>query len=50
VTRSNSFGLRIKFGEMEVSERERLREFLKFVETTTKGYHHQHGYLSQIKR
>jgi PilZ domain len=50
VTRSNSFGLRIKFGEMEVSERERLREFLKFVETTTKGYHHQHGYLAQIKR
>ena len=50
VTRSNSFGLRIKFGEMEVSERERLREFLKFVENTTKGYHYQHGYLAQIKR
>ncbi|MGO9124577.1 MAG: PilZ domain-containing protein [Terriglobales bacterium] len=50
VTRSNSFGLRIKFGEMEVSERERLREFLKFVENTTKGYHYEHGYLAQIKR
>ncbi len=50
VTRSNSFGLRIKFGEMETSERERLREFLKFVENTTKGYHYEHGYLAQIKR
>ena len=50
VTRSNSFGLRIRFGEMEVSERERLREFLKFVENTTKGYHYEHGYLAQIKR
>jgi len=35
---------------MEVSERERLREFLKFVENTTKGYHYEHGYLAQIKR
>jgi PilZ domain-containing protein len=50
VTRSNSFGLRIKFAEMEPSERERLREFLKFVENTTKGYHFEHGYLAQIKR
>jgi hypothetical protein len=50
VTRSNSFGLRLKFGEMEVTERERLREFLKFVENTTKGYHYEHGYLAQIKR
>jgi hypothetical protein len=50
VTRSNSFGLRIRFGEMEVTERERLREFLKFVENTTKGYHYEHGYLAQIKR
>jgi hypothetical protein len=50
VTRSNSFGLRIKFGEMEASERERLREFLRFVENTTKGYHYEHGYLAQIKR
>jgi|SRR5580698_1132237 hypothetical protein len=50
VTRSNSFGLRIKFGEMEVTERDRLRQFLKFVENTTKGYHYEHGYLAQIKR
>lgn len=50
VTRSNSFGLRIRFGDMETTERERLREFLKFVENTTKGYHYEHGYLAQIKR
>ena len=51
VTRSNpTFGIRIRFAEMEVIERESLREFLKFVETTTKGYSSQHGYLAQMKR
>jgi len=50
VTQSNSYGLRIRFGEMETAERERLREFLKFVENTTKGYHFEHGYLAQMKR
>jgi hypothetical protein len=51
VARSNpSFGLRIKFAEMEHAERETLRQFLKFVETTTKGYASDHGYLAQLKR
>jgi hypothetical protein len=51
VTKSSpSFGVRIKFGEMEPAERESLRQFLKFVESTTKGYSTQHGYLAQMKR
>jgi PilZ domain len=45
-----SQGVRIKFGEMEPSEREALRHFLKFVENTTKSYHQDNGYLAQMKR
>ena len=51
VTKSTpSFGIRIKFGEMGPAERESLRQFLKFVESTTKGYQEQHNYLAQLKR
>jgi len=51
VTQSKpSFGVRVRFAELEVPERESLRQFLKFVETTTKGYHVEHGYLAQLKR
>jgi hypothetical protein len=51
VTRSNpSFGVRIKFDSLEPSERETLRQFLKFVESTTKSYQSQQGYLAQMKR
>jgi len=51
VARSNpSFGMRIKFSALESVERETLRQFLRFVETSTKGYAHDHGYLAQLKR
>jgi PilZ domain len=51
VDRANpSFGIRVKFAEMEPSEREALRKFLRYVEATTKGYSHDHGYLAQLKR
>jgi hypothetical protein len=51
VTRSNpSFGVRLKFDAMEPCERENLRQFLKFVESTTKSYQSQQGYLAQMKR
>jgi hypothetical protein len=51
VTRANpSSGVRVKFSDMEPAERETLRQFLKFVETTTKGYASDHGYLAQLKR
>lgn len=51
ITHSNpSFGVRIKFADLENSERETLRQFLKFVENTTKSYQNQQGYLAQMKR
>jgi hypothetical protein len=51
VARANpSSGVRVKFAEMETHERESLRQFLKFVENTTKGYATDHGYLAQLKR
>jgi len=45
-----SFGIRVKFGEMEPSDRESLRQFLKYIEKETKDYHFQQGYLAQLKR
>jgi|SRR5579863_2632615 len=51
VTRSNpNFGVRLKFDNMEASERETLRQFLKFVESISKSYQNQQGYLAQMKR
>lgn len=51
VTKSSPcFGVRVKFADLEPNEREVLRQFLKFVENTTKGYSSQHGYLAQLKR
>jgi hypothetical protein len=47
---SPSFGVRIKFSELEHSERENLRHFLKFVKNTTKGYNAENWYLAQLKR
>ena len=51
VTRSNpTFGVRLKFDNLEPAERETLRQFLKFVEGITKSYENQQGYLAQMKR
>ena len=51
VTRINpSFGVRLKFDNMEAPERETLRQFLRFVENITKSYQSQQGYLAQMKR
>ena len=51
VTKSSPcFGVRIRFGQMQTNERESLREFLKFVESTTRGYSSEHGYLAQMKK
>jgi hypothetical protein len=51
VARTNpSFGMRVRFAALEPPERETLRQFLKFVESSTKGYAHDHGYLAQLKR
>jgi len=51
VTKSTpSFGIRVRFAPIEGAGRESLRHFLKFVESTTKGYQKDHGYLAQLKR
>lgn len=51
VTQSNPcFGVRIRFSDLEPNERESLRQFLKFVESTTRGYKAEHGYLAQMKK
>ncbi len=51
VTRSNpNFGVRVRFENMETSERETLRQFLKFVEGISKSYQSEQGYLAQMKR
>jgi PilZ domain len=48
-TRSNP-AVRIRFAEMEPAERDALREFLKYVEKSARGYASEHGYLAQLKR
>jgi hypothetical protein len=51
VTRSApSFGVRVKFSEAELLEKEHLREFLKFVESTTKQGRSGNAYIAQLKR
>jgi PilZ domain len=43
-------GMRVRFGDMQPAERETLRQFLKFVENTTKSYQSDYGYLARLKR
>jgi len=50
VTRSSpSFGVRVKFSEAELSEKEHLREFLKFVESTARQSQSGNAYVAQLK-
>src|SRR5271166_441800 len=48
-TRSASFGVRVKFSEAELSEKEHLREFLKFVENTARKSQSGNAYVAQLK-
>jgi hypothetical protein len=51
VTKSSpTFGVRVKFSDLEPSARESLRQFLRFVESTIKEHHSEHAYLSELKR
>ena len=51
VTKSSPcFGIRIKYAELDPAERETLRHFLKFVESTTKRYYSEQGYLAKLER
>ena len=49
-TRSTpSFGVRVKFSEAELSEKEHLREFLKFVESTARTSQSGKAYVAKLK-
>jgi hypothetical protein len=51
VTRTNpSVGARVKFDDLGVLQRETLRQFMKFVDSTTQSYQAENGYLAQLKR
>jgi hypothetical protein len=50
VTRSApSFGVRVKFSEAELAEKEHLREFLKFVESTTRNAQSGNAYVAKYR-
>jgi PilZ domain len=42
--------VRLRFSEAELSEKEHLREFLKFVDGATRKAHSGHAYVAQLKR
>ena len=44
-----SFGVRVKFSEAELSEKEHLREFLKFVESTARKSQMGKAYVAKLK-
>jgi len=51
VTRSSpSFGVRVQFSETELSEKEHLREFLKFIESSARKSNSGHNYVAQLKK
>ena len=51
VTRSApSFGVRVKFSEAELMEKEHLREFLKFIESAARKGQAGNAYVAQLKR
>ena len=51
VTQSTpSFGMRIKFGQLESAEREALREFLKYVQSATREHNNRNNYLARLKK
>ncbi len=46
---SSAFGVRVKFSEEQLSENEHLREFLKFIENTSRKAHSGNAYIEQLK-
>ena len=50
VATRTAFGVRVKFSEAELSEKEHLREFLRFVEGTARKAHSGKDYVAQLKR
>ena len=48
-TRSASFCVRVRFSEEELSEKEHLREFLKFVESAVRNAQNGTNYVTRLK-
>ena len=46
---SSVFGVRVKFSEEQLSENEHLREFLKFIENTTRKEHSGNAYVAKLR-
>jgi hypothetical protein len=49
-TRTASYGVRVQFSEEELAEKEHLREFLKFVEQSTRKAQSGNAYVAKLKR
>jgi hypothetical protein len=50
VTRSGpATGVRVRFGSMSLAERENLRQFLKFVQETTRASKSENSYIQMLK-
>jgi PilZ domain len=50
VTRSGpTTGVRVRFGSMAAAERENLRQFLKFVQETTRASKNENSYIQMLK-
>jgi len=49
VTRSPASGIRLRFDAMAPTERDSLRQFLKFVQETTRASHSESSYLQLLK-
>lgn len=47
---SSAHGVRVRFSETELSEKEHLREFLKFVESATRKSQSGNAYVAKLKR
>jgi hypothetical protein len=47
--RTASFGVRVKFSQAELSEKQHLRDFLKLIEGTARKSHSGNAYLAQLK-
>src|SRR3954468_21254586 len=45
-----SFGVRVKFSQAELMEKEHLREFLKFIESAARKSQSGNAYVAQLKR
>jgi hypothetical protein len=45
-----SFGVRVQFSRAELSEKEHLREFLKFVEGEARNSQSENSYVAKLKR